>query len=1022
MLRRYKCQIKIVLAFVALALLCTLTGFAEHVEKHSLSSLRILNRVVLLMRENYVKPERFDPPKMLIAALDAVEQKVPEVVAYEPKGDKITIQVGKKTKSFSIKDIGSLWDLSFKLREIFRFVEPNLGHEVDLAEVEYAAVNGMLGTLDPYSVLFEPKQSQEMKVSTKGEFGGLGIVIAVKDGKLIVLNAIEGSPAGIAGMKPLDNITKIAKDATINMALAQAATLLRGPPGSAVQLTVKRRGENKERVFNLVREIIKVDTTTSKLFDGGVGYVKVKAFHSNTVKEIRASQEKLVEQNGGALKGLILDLRGNPGGLLEQAVEVSSEFLDGGPIVATQGAEPDDREEENATPGPQKTHLPLVVLADGNSASASEIVAGALKARGRALVIGEQTFGKGSVQLLYDFPGGAALKMTIAQYLTPGDVSIQSIGITPDFALHPVGISSNAQFNLFANKRGREDKNPSIGDGKINVATKPLFEMDYLLPEPVQKSKKEASKSKNHDEQAEDADEKNAIDDLTEDEEAAVAAADDKVKEDFDIDFAKRILQKASGPSRENLLAVGGAVFAKAKEEQDQELVTLLRKMGIDWSPPVSLAGGTKLKARVVSAKPVKAGEEFVLTVAVKNEGGVAVHRLYGSTQATAGIFDDLELIYGAILPGQERSATVKVKVPKGEKTRRDEVRISLWGNQEEPFGNIDIPVVTMGRESPILAHAYFVDTEEKVIPGKEPSVEQRVNWVVLVKNVGKGVAESPTVVLKNNGASEIFIHEGRQHLPELKPGEIGIAKFSYEHRQTDVPAKLELQLYDDVSGDYWTDKMEVPHIGKYSKLDAALNEYVITKPAHLQLIPKEHAEELMQLNAGDVCTILGKQDRFALVRVNHFATGFLPVDALESASRKSSDEQAEMFDPGSKTVKEGTKKLWPRLLSKRQPPLLELGSDKQPIVAKGHYKLRLKISSESTLLDAFLFVGPKKVFYESFAGTGPTKQDIETDVALSPGVNRLICVARKNDSYANRRIIFVYSDQGDPFEPEDTL
>ena len=421
----------------------------ETPKDYSLSSLRILNRVVLLVKEHYVEPERIKARDMLMSALEAVEKKVPEVLVDNPKGDRIRIQVGKEERYFLLEDMRSLWELSFRLREVFRFLETRVSADVDKRDIEYAAVNGMLSKLDPHSILMEPRVSQEMKLSTRGEFGGLGIVISIRDGYLTVISPIDGTPASRAGIKAQDRIVKIGEDSTINMALDEAVDRLRGKPGTKVIITILRKGEKTPRPVTITRAIIKVDSVTHKLLPDKTGYIKIKAFQGKTANDVQNALDTMVKEAKGKFKGVILDLRNNPGGLLDQAVAVSNVFLDGGIVVATQGARAHDRKEEYARRGKDKLKYPVVVLVNGGSASASEIVAGALKNQNRALVIGEQTFGKGSVQMLYDFPDTSALKLTIAHYLTPGDISIQSVGITPDLALEPMNVEKKEVLNLF---------------------------------------------------------------------------------------------------------------------------------------------------------------------------------------------------------------------------------------------------------------------------------------------------------------------------------------------------------------------------------------------------------------------------------------------------------------------------------------------------------------------------------------------------------------------------------------------
>ncbi len=404
--------------------------------EHELTALRTFNRVVLLVKDNYVEPKRIDPKAMIVAALDHVEQTVPEVmVEGDAKSNRLKVTVGPASREFDISAIDTPWRMSFLLKEVIEFVNSHLITRDDTRDIEYAAVNGMLSTLDPHSILLNPNYFKEMKLQTKGEFGGLGFVIKMQEGQLTVVKVLKNTPAWRAGIKAKDHIAKIEEESTINMDLNDAVNRLRGKPDSEISITIARAGWPAPRRFALVRAIIQIESVEPKLLSHNVGYVRVKNFQSNTARDLVSALRALRRDSNGNLKGVVLDMRNNPGGLLEQAIQVADLFLTQGTIVTTVGQMDKLREVKKAHAEDTESELPLVLLVNRGSASASEIVAGALKNLNRGVVVGGQTFGKGSVQVLYDFPDESALKLTIAQYLTPGDVSIQEVGITPDIAL-----------------------------------------------------------------------------------------------------------------------------------------------------------------------------------------------------------------------------------------------------------------------------------------------------------------------------------------------------------------------------------------------------------------------------------------------------------------------------------------------------------------------------------------------------------------------------------------------------------
>jgi carboxyl-terminal processing protease len=407
---------------------------------YDLTRLEAVNETLKMVRKKYVDPDRVKPKQMLLSALNYVQRDVAQVLVHQDDADEVVVRVGAESRTFRVDNVQGPWDVAARLREVFAFLQKNLaGEDVDLRALEYAACNGMLHTLDPHSVFLTPEAFKEMNVQTSGAFGGLGIVISVRDQMLTVMRPMPNTPAQRAGLKRMDRIVKIENESTLNMPLDDAVRRLRGEPGSSVTVWVLREGDDgfgTPRAIQLKREVIKVASVDSRMLDGGVGYMRLKNFQATTLDEVEGALEAFSSK--GAMRGLVLDLRGNPGGLLDQAVKVADKFLASGVIVATQGSS-EGRDERKARPQGTEPDYPIVVLVDGSSASASEILAGALKNHRRALVVGEQSFGKGSVQLVFSdvTPEKAALKLTIAQYLTPGDVSIQGVGITPDIELDP---------------------------------------------------------------------------------------------------------------------------------------------------------------------------------------------------------------------------------------------------------------------------------------------------------------------------------------------------------------------------------------------------------------------------------------------------------------------------------------------------------------------------------------------------------------------------------------------------------
>ena len=349
-------------------------------------------------------------------------------------------------------------------------------------ELMESAIQGMLSALDPHSSYMNAKTFREMQVQTRGTFGGLGIEVTMERGLVKVVSPIDDTPAHRAGVEPGDLITHLDGDAVMGMTLSEAVERMRGPVGTDLKLTV-RRGNMEPFDVTLTRAVINIQSVRSRT-EGNVGYIRITSFSEQTGKGIQQAIEKFEKELGEGLQGLVLDLRNNPGGLLDQAVAVSDAFLDKGEIVSTRSRRAEDAQRFNARPGDLAQGLPMVVLVNGGSASASEIVAGALQDHRRAIVMGTKTFGKGSVQTIIPLPGHGAMRLTTARYYTPSGRSIQARGIDPDIEVRPSRIEelNVASRRREADLRGALDRPAEGGDdGGVSAEAETGSVQDYQL-------------------------------------------------------------------------------------------------------------------------------------------------------------------------------------------------------------------------------------------------------------------------------------------------------------------------------------------------------------------------------------------------------------------------------------------------------------------------------------------------------------------------------------------------------------
>lgn len=329
--------------------------------------------------------------------------------------------------------------------DIFERIRVQYVEEVEASELIEAAIDGMLTSLDPHSSYLSPDDAAQMRVQTRGEFGGLGIEVTQEDGFVKVVSPIDGTPADEAGIEAGDFITHVDSESLLGLTLDDAVEMMRGPVGSEIVITVVREGVDEPFDVSIIRDTIKLTAVRART-EGTTVVLRVTTFNDQTTPNLESGLAEQIEEAGGIdnVNGIVLDLRNNPGGLLTQAIKVSDAFLEKGEIVSTRGRNPEDGERFNATPGDLAEGKPIVVLINGGSASASEIVAGALQDHRRAIVVGTKSFGKGSVQTVMPLRGDGAMRLTTARYYTPSGRSIQSLGVSPDIVVQQPRRNPNA--------------------------------------------------------------------------------------------------------------------------------------------------------------------------------------------------------------------------------------------------------------------------------------------------------------------------------------------------------------------------------------------------------------------------------------------------------------------------------------------------------------------------------------------------------------------------------------------------
>jgi carboxyl-terminal processing protease len=576
-----------------------------------------------------------------------------------------------------------------------------------------------------------------MEVDNQGEFGGLGIEIHISEGRLTVKQPLEGTPAEAAGLRAGDQIVRIEDESTVNMDLSDAVSRLRGQVGSPVNVLIKRKRSPDLIPKTIIRDRIKLNPVEGRLLADDVGYIVIKSFHGNVSDDLDRLLTSLGREAGSGLKGLVLDLRDNPGGYLNQAVAVSDRFLASGVIVATEEGG-GRREEQSASRTSSDIGYPIAVLVNGNSASASEIVAGALKNLGRAVVIGERTFGKGSVQHLYPNRDDSSLKLTVARYLTPGDHSIQSIGIPPDILLQPSLVwpaevdaeSQNPTISLYWREwiEREADLDRALGN-REELEDNPAFTVRF------HRDRRDPEKRL-------------------------------KAVDTWEVGFAREVLTAAGGPDRVDVLQAAGSVVGRYAAAEEQRLVKSFERVGIDWT------AGTNPAALAVNVTHdlgedgvLRAGEPEDVVLSITNSSESDLWRISAMTDSANPWLDEMEFYFGHVPAGETRTAVRRVSLPHGHFDEHADVRVVVRDPENESLGDFTRTFETRGLALPAFAYRFtLVDDGSGETRGDGDGLPEPGEVVALemeVQNTGLGESRDGHVRIKNRSGRPLDLEQG---------------------------------------------------------------------------------------------------------------------------------------------------------------------------------------------------------------------------------------------------------------------
>jgi carboxyl-terminal processing protease len=919
---------------------------------------RLTGAICSYLDRFYVDPERIHPQHMLFEGLNRIERLLPEVLVEPMEAQNhLDITVGENKKRLDTSKVQNLDDTLTLLKEGLAFIQTGLEDTSKTNEIEYTAINGMLGELDPHSVLLPPKEYREFMIGTSGKFGGLGMVVGIRDMTLTVISPIEDTPAHRAGLKSGDKIMEVEGESTVNMSLHEAVSKLRGEPGTKVSLYILAGKSAEPKMVTLKREIIALPSVESQLLEGNIGYLKIRNFQEDTVEDLDKNLQELQKASLG-LRGVILDMRNNSGGLLDQAVGVSDRFLEEGVIVVTVGPGKKQREVQRARYSERDfAHCPMIVIIDAGSASGSEIVAAALKENNRALTIGDRSFGKGTVQQLIDLADGSALKLTVAKYLTPLYRDIQTLGITADVGLVPVILNKeNIQLEKGTPGILREADMRGHLHGEVTAPEPPLVSLKFLATKEETPEGEEENLYKPKD-----------------------------LSKDRQVQIAAELIKGTNSNTREGMLKDLQPLFDKPRKAEEEKVVQALGDLGIDWSYGKDTRASKPIATLALQPSKEKwtAGETGSVTLTVQNQGEGTLYRMYGITESKNPLLDKLEFPLGKIEGGVSKSYTHKIELPKNMLDRADGFTIKFT----EPNGNIpkDVQVTLAIEALPKPEFAFNYQIVETNTDGQRPDDDglaqkgEVLDLLATVRNIGKGSSPKNMVTVRNLSHKDVFVEEGSKELGELAPGQEKTVRLRFHVKETlDVKEfSMDLVITDLTFGVYLSQKLTFPVMAsKVSPPVVEMAKYVqATRPTWVYGGRATESPILAQIKKGATVKANGWVPNWYRVGLPTGGRGWIPAQDVSETSL----EKEEAIT----------------ILSQYVPPVIEVDTHSLAIPSS-KMVLSGNIRDDQMVKHLFIIANNDKVFFKSQKKGEKAKEiAFSAEIPLKEGPNTVTVVAR---------------------------
>lgn len=745
-----------------------------------LTNATLLKRTLSLLESRYLEAPNLQMPDLFVAGLEGLVRTTPDCL-WVPGTDARpgALMVGRRVLLLDPSTVTSFELLGNTFARVFAFYLQSREIEGEDVDVEYAVIRGILGRLDRPTMLLVGNRLDEFKIRNRGAISGIGCTVGIRGDFPVILKIQEDGPSVAAGLKVGDKLLRIDGNATTNMTTSDVVARIRGQSGTWVVLDVQRGDDPTPLRLRIMRDRVKIENVEALRLDRDIGYVRISNFNDETLSNFRTRLARVAPHWQG-LKGLVIDLRGNTGGSLKQSAYMVDEFVSQGTIVRTEGRNAqvvkDLVREIAARPGQLIPDIPLAVLVDARTASGAEILAGALRYLNRAVLIGQRTYGKGSVQQEYPLNKQASVKMTVARYLLPGDHFIHAIGIQPDITLVPVEFDKDQIYFRFrsSNRDDGEEEYQEI-EGSTEPLTAPRVELYYNRP------MKEPS-------------------DLLE----------EQVAGDFQVQFAAGLLTEVPVPTHDAMLAGGQSYLERTQAGCETELLKLFNERTLDWTAGHDTQGA---QARVeLRFEPpgelLRAGQEGALILEVTNEGIAPFHRLRAVSESGDGLLSNRQFFFGRVMPGETRSWRVPVKIPAYVASGVRQVKFNFMADGEVPAPTAAGVAIQSGSEPSLELevsyqdqgpHGSTGDNNRAVEPGETVKILSRL------RNVGSGPTGEVTLMLRNPARKELELKDARMVIQPLAPGESREVVLTFERLATppepsqdsNAPLQVTLQAAD---------------------------------------------------------------------------------------------------------------------------------------------------------------------------------------------------------------------------------